>query len=71
MTATDQEKLQVLLPHWIEHNAEHAAEFRAWAEKARQAGHEEMADEIDTAARKLERANEALRAAIDKLGGLP
>jgi hypothetical protein len=31
---TDLEKLRVLLPHWIEHNAEHAAEFRQWAERA-------------------------------------
>jgi hypothetical protein len=31
---TDPEKLRVLLPHWIEHNAEHAAEFRQWAEWA-------------------------------------
>jgi hypothetical protein len=35
---TDQSKLRALLPHWIEHNAEHAAEFRNWAEKARAAG---------------------------------
>ena len=26
-TVTDLEKLRVLLPHWVEHNAEHAAEF--------------------------------------------
>jgi hypothetical protein len=25
------EKLQVLLPHWIEHNCEHAQEFREYA----------------------------------------
>jgi len=25
-------------PHWIEHNAEHAAEFRQWAERAGEAG---------------------------------
>lgn len=26
------EKLQVLLPHWIEHNKGHAAECQKWAE---------------------------------------
>ena len=26
------EKLRVLIPHWIEHNEEHANEFRRWAE---------------------------------------
>jgi hypothetical protein len=68
-TATDEDKLRVLLPHWIEHNAEHAAEFRTWAEKARAAGQEEAAGEIDTAAKELGWVNEALRAALDKLGG--
>ena len=32
MVETD--KLRVLLPHWIEHNADHAEEFRSWAERA-------------------------------------
>ena len=26
------EKLRVLIPHWVEHNNEHAQEFRDWAE---------------------------------------
>jgi hypothetical protein len=67
---TDQSKLRALLPHWIEHNAEHAAEFRNWAEKARAAGQEEVAEEIDTAAKELGWVNEALRAALHKLGGM-
>jgi hypothetical protein len=67
-TGTDEGKLRVLLPHWIEHNAEHAAEFRNWAERARAAGQEEVADEIDTAAKELGWVNEALSAALEKLG---
>jgi hypothetical protein len=67
---TDQSKLRALLPHWIEHNAEHAAEFRLWAEKARAAGQEEVGDEIDTAAQELGWVNEALSAALEKLGAL-
>jgi len=61
---TDLEKLRVLLPHWCAHNAEHAAEFRTWAEKAGAA----RADILD-AAEHLERANRALGAALEKLGG--
>ena len=68
-TITDRTKLRALLPHWIEHNAEHAAEFRNWAEKARAASLEEVAEEIDTAAKELGWVNEALRAALHKLGG--
>jgi hypothetical protein len=70
MATTDQDKLRVLLPHWIEHNAEHAAEFRLWAEKARAAGQKEVAEEIDTAAKELGWVNEALSAALRQLSGL-
>lgn len=69
MAKTDQDKLQLLLPHWIEHNAEHATEFRAWADKARAAGQQEVAEEIDTAAKELGWVNEALTAALNKLRG--
>ncbi|MFC2037395.1 hypothetical protein ACFLYD_05420 [Chloroflexota bacterium] len=69
-TAALQDKLRVLLSHWIEHNVEHAAEFRNWAEKARAAGLEEVAEEIDTAAKELGWVNEALSAALQQLRGL-
>lgn len=68
-TGTDEDKLRVLLPHWIEHNAEHAAEFRLWEERARMVGQQEVADEIALAAKELGWVNEALRAALEKLGG--
>jgi hypothetical protein len=64
---TDLQKLRVLLPHWIEHNAEHAAEFREWAERARAAGQEGPASDIALAAEELEWANEQLVAALKKL----
>jgi hypothetical protein len=61
---TNVEKLRVLLPHWHEHNAEHAAEFREWAAKA-----EAAQEDILTAARHIKAANEALDSALAKLGG--
>ena len=61
---TDLEKLRVLLPHWIEHNAEHAGEFRTWAERGREAE-----EQILEAARHLELANQALTKALEMLGG--
>jgi len=67
MTKTDQDMLRALLPHWIEHNAEHAAEFSLWAGRARSAGLEEAAEEIDTAAKELGWVNEALNAALRRL----
>ncbi len=32
------EKLVKLLEHWIKHDADHAASYRDWAEKAKAAG---------------------------------
>ena len=66
---TDEDKLRALLPHWIEHNAEHASEFRLWAEKARLAGREDVAEEIALAAKQLGWVNEALSDARKKLEG--
>ncbi|MBC8448426.1 MAG: hypothetical protein H8D78_11815 [Chloroflexi bacterium] len=66
---TDLAKLQVLLPHWIEHNDEHAAEFQEWAERARTVGQEGVAEEISLAAKQLGWVNEALAAAVEKLKG--
>jgi MOSC domain-containing protein YiiM len=62
---SDQDKLRALVPHWIKHNAEHAAEFRRWIGSAGDA-----AVDIQAAADQMEAANQALRAALEKLAGL-
>ncbi len=58
------DKLRVLLDHWIEHNEEHAAEFRRWADQAGPA-----APDVLGAAERMEQVNQALAAALAKLGG--
>ena len=60
----EEEKLRVLIPHWIEHNQEHAAEFLRWVEQAGEA-----APEILAAADEMIRVNDSLTAALEKLGG--
>lgn len=60
----EQDKLRVLIPHWIEHNEEHAEEFGEWAEHAGAA-----APEVRAAADAMVRANEYLSQALGKLGG--
>lgn len=60
----DSEKLRSLIPHWIEHNHEHAAEYLKWAEKAG-----EVADSIREAATALDKVNWSLKHALDELGG--
>ena len=66
-TVPDADKLRLLLPHWMEHNAEHADEFRNWAQKARAIGLELTAEEIETAAKELGWVNDALTAALEYL----
>jgi hypothetical protein len=58
------EKLRVLIPHWIEHNEEHAEEIRQWAERAGKAAPDLMA-----AAEAMQQVNQHLGVALEKLGG--
>ncbi|UCC69913.1 MAG: hypothetical protein JSV79_03250 [Armatimonadota bacterium] len=62
------DKLAHLIPHWVEHNQSHIAQFEEWAAKARQAGLSVAAEHVAAAAeamkeanRRLERAGEGLR----------
>ncbi len=56
------EKLRVLIPHWIEHNSEHGAEFRRGAEEAGGAR-----DDLLAAAAAMEAVNDHLQAALRRL----
>jgi hypothetical protein len=60
----ENDKLRVLIPHWIEHNKEHADEFRRWAEQAGDASADILA-----AAEAMAHINESLVSALEKLGG--
>ncbi|MEW6751482.1 MAG: hypothetical protein AB1505_10975 [Candidatus Latescibacterota bacterium] len=64
----DKRKLQVLLEHWIEHNAAHEKELAAWVERARGAGLEDASRQIAGAADRLAEAARALQRALDQLG---
>ncbi|MFN2147848.1 MAG: hypothetical protein ACK2T2_05605 [Anaerolineales bacterium] len=61
---SDREKLRMLLPHWIEHNQEHASEFRDWAGRVGRAG-----EPILAAADFLDQANHSLQQALERFGG--
>jgi hypothetical protein len=54
----------MLIPHWIEHNNEHAEEYQRWAEKAAEASIDILAA-VDA----LKKVNWALGIALEKLGG--
>jgi hypothetical protein len=61
-------KLRVLLPHWIEHNEEHADSFRQWVARAREMGQDEAARRIEEAVARMVACNQALEAALNSLG---
>jgi len=57
-----QEKLQILLDYWIEHNSEHEKEFRDWADKVASLS-TEVAQQLREAAAKMAAAsNELMKA---------
>lgn len=62
------EKLRVLLPHWLEHNASHGQEFSHWAQLV-EGGHQEIATLLQRAAASLQAADGALREALHRAGG--
>ncbi len=67
-TASDDlAKLRILLPHWIDHNDEHAASFREWAERAREIGLEAVAKQMEVAVERMAACGEALAAALKEL----
>lgn len=68
-TMRDLEKLKVLLAHWVEHNREHAEEFRQWAQRAEQLGVKEVASNLGAAVEEMQSVNKRLVAALDQLGG--
>ena len=63
----DLAKLRILLPHWIEHNEEHAASFQEWARKARELGLEAVAEQIERAVEQMVACGQALILALEKL----
>jgi hypothetical protein len=64
----DLEKLHVVLPHWIEHHAEHAEELRTWAERIQRAGRADVAERLLAAADSLRQAGEHLSDLLSQEG---
>ena len=60
----DIQKLRLLLPHWIQQNADHGAEFQTWARRAGPAR-----SYLEAAAQHCEEANFMLKQALAQLGG--
>ena len=67
MSNDEKTKLKALLGYWIDHNEEHSQEFKEWAEKARQMGEAEVADEILLAVQSMDKVTEILSGTVKKL----
>ena len=44
MIMDELEKLKKLIPHWMEHNDEHAETYQSWAEKMSSLGMKELSE---------------------------
>jgi len=51
------EKLKKMVQHWLRHNADHAATYRQWAERARRAGMADVAEILDSVAEDSQAVN--------------
>ena len=67
-TLSFEEKVAKLLAHWLKHNGDHAATYREWAERSREAGMahiarimEAAADTTDGISREFEQALAAMQ----------
>ena len=69
MAEGDRERLDTLLNYWIEHNREHADEFREWAEKAKGFAGVAVQGQLLEAAKQMDRATELLLQALKELKG--
>lgn len=61
------DRMEKLLDHWLEHNTDHAATYRQWAEKARENGMDAVAAQLEEAARMTLEINETFSAAAQSL----
>jgi hypothetical protein len=66
---TFEQKLEKLFGHWIEHNDSHKDTFYTWAGRAREAGLDQIAENIEKAGLLSEDVTRQLRDALNKLKG--
>jgi hypothetical protein len=66
---TGVEKLRILLPHWIEHNDSHIAEFAKWQQVIAEETGGKASEKIGEAVAAMEKAGKVLSEALTELGG--
>jgi len=66
MSNLEKQTLEILLKYWVQHNRDHAVEFRKWAGKAKGFG-VVVHDAVLEAAQQMDKANESLFRALESL----
>ena len=61
------QKLEMLLDHWIQHNDHHVADYRGWADKARQNNQAAVADLLSAAADLTETVTQRFKEAAERI----
>jgi hypothetical protein len=67
----DKERLRIVLKHLIEHNEGHGEDYARWIELAKKNDMTHVVELITEANKQMGKASEALKAALDHLGGPP
>ena len=70
-TLSLEEKLSKLLDHWVQHNDDHAVNYRNWGSKAKVKGLDEVARLLEEAAQMTEKTGEVFKAAAATLKSSP
>ncbi len=58
------QKLKILLPHWMEHNDEHAKTYKEWAERMSCLGKKEFAEALEAIHRESQKLRRAFEDAL-------
>ncbi len=66
---TFEQKLETLFSHWIDHNDSHKDTFYTWAGRAKEAGLDKIAANIEKAGELSQEVTQQLREALNKLKG--
>ena len=67
----DKERLKIVLKHLIEHNEGHAEDYARWIELAKNNNLSRIAELIAEASKQMNKASEALKSALNEMGGAP
>ena len=67
----DKERLRIVLKHLIEHNEGHAEDYARWIELAKKNDMTHVVELITEANKQMGKASDALKKALDHLGGPP